>query len=115
MKTITLLLIGLTLLVSCTPEDLGDNTNGEQPIITQGPAIHFEGVIKWNGSPEADGRGWSFVPAQTNNHYYLKNLPASFQQDNLQVAISLKQTTEKARCFCPDPPYLYAVIAIEKK
>ncbi|HYH16944.1 MAG TPA: hypothetical protein VD794_17045, partial [Flavisolibacter sp.] len=65
--------------------------------------------------PAADGRGWSFVPAQTNNHYYLKNLPAPYQKDNLQVAVSLKQTTEKAPCFCADPPYLYAIISIKKR
>jgi len=117
MKTVTLLLIGVAFLTSCAKQESSENENEKQPIVTtaHGPLLHFEGRIHWGGDISYDGTGWSFVPSGTNNHYYLKGLPQAFMADQLKVSISLQETTEKAPCFCPDPPFLYAMMRIERK
>jgi hypothetical protein len=116
MRTIALLLIGLTFLASCGKNETRESKTEEQIITTaHGPTLHLDGTIQWGGDPAADGAGWTFIAAETNKRYQLKGLSQTFQVDDLKVAISLKETTEKAPCFCPDPPFLFAVVAIEKK
>jgi len=103
MKRLFLILAACTFLTSCDKER--EETN----------ALCLEGTIQWGGDPAADGRGWIFVPTESTQVYYLKNLPEAYKQNNLQVATCLKQTAEKANCFCQPQPYLYAVTSIQRK
>ena len=77
--------------------------------------VCLDGTIQWGGDPAVDGSGWTFVPTETNKHYFLSNLPEKYKQDDLQVAVCLQQTRYKANCFCAEQPYLFAITSINKK
>jgi len=77
--------------------------------------VCLDGTIQWGGDPAADGSGWTFVPSETAKHYFLKDLPEQYKQDDLQVAVCLQQTSYKATCFCTEPPYLFAITSINRK
>lgn len=76
----------------------------------------LEGTIQWTGNPAADGLGWTLVVNPENPTYYvLKNLPITYQQDNLEVTVCIYKTGEKVSCFCQEPKDEYAVASIKRR
>ena len=64
----------------------------------------------------ADGLGWTLVVNPENPTYYvLKNLPITYQQDNLEVTVCIYKTGEKVSCFCQEPKDEYAVASIKRR
>lgn len=101
MKTVIFTFATILLLSACKKE--------------KEEALCLEGSIQWGGEPAADGTGWTFVTTETNQLYILQNLPAEYKQDDLPVAVCLQQTDEKASCYCPQPPYLFAITSIKRR
>jgi hypothetical protein len=76
----------------------------------------LDGVIEYMGDPAADGLGWVLrTNAESPRYYVLGNLPAPYQQDDLEVNACLYNTGQKMTCMCAAPPDKYAVVSIHKR
>jgi len=98
-------LLALTLIVSsCTKE-------------TEEKTHCFKGVVKWVGSPAADGLGWVIYEDDsiTTQPYIPQNLSNDFQKDGLKISVCLKETEEKFYCFCIQPLTKYRVTSIQHR
>lgn len=79
------------------------------------------GYIYWGGSPAADGLGWYFAENRSGNwkakQLKEEELPRDLQPttDSTAVFICLKETTERAPCFCATPSYYYKIVSVEKR
>ena len=104
------LFVVLTVLcftvASCNKDEKADCSNG---------------YIYWGGSPSADGLGWYFAENRSGN-WKAKQLkeeesPRDLQptSDSTPVFICLKETTERAPCFCATPSYYYKIVSVEKR
>jgi len=104
MKTWFLIIMASLLVTACAKD------NEKQAAET----VCLDGTIQWGGDPAADGTGWTFVSTETTKRYFLKNLPETFKRDDLQVAVCLQQTEERAYCYCSELPYLYVITSIKR-
>lgn len=99
MKHLLLSLIVLFVFTSCQKEKLC-----------------LDGVIHWGGEPAADGLGWYFLSAKFGDKpVKLKDLPATYEVNDLPVAVCLIKTKEKYQCFCATPLDVYSIRQIRKR
>lgn len=77
--------------------------------------ICFDGVVKWQGNPAADGLGWVIQKGDSTNmrSYVPLELANSYKKEGLNVAVCLEETDEKVDCFCAQPMYKYRITSIE--
>ena len=100
MKHIFLSLILLVLFTACNKESNCSNING---------------TIQWGGEPAVDGLGWYFESTELSRPVKLKDLPASYQVDDLEITACLTKTDEKYQCFCAEPMDVYLVKSIRER
>ncbi len=77
----------------------------------------FDGMIRYMGSPAADGLGWVLykedsVSGQT---HIPQNLSDDFKVDRLKVSACIYKTDEKFSCFCTAPMDVYRIISIKRR
>ena len=78
-------------------------------------SICVDAVIKWGGSPAADGLGWYISVDSTRGIYYIPtNLSDNFKVDGLKVNTCLHKTNGKFYCMCPEPIDVYEITSIRK-
>jgi hypothetical protein len=75
----------------------------------------IEGIIQWGGEPAVDGLGWYFESTEFSRPVKLKDLPSSYQVDDLEITACLLKTTEKYQCFCATPMDVYKIKSIRKR
>jgi hypothetical protein len=99
MKHIFLAVIILIFLAACTKESACTEMNG---------------TIQWGGEQASDGLGWYFESTEFTTPVKLKDLPASYQVDDLEISACLVKTAEKFQCFCATPLDVYRIKSIKK-
>jgi hypothetical protein len=109
MKKLLFILSAAFILVSCK-KDAVDVA-----------AVCQDGKIEWKGDPAADGLGWVFTPvtatntADSSSFYVVRELPQSFQVDQLSVNACLSNTGQKVSCMCLNAPYAYTLVSIRRR
>jgi hypothetical protein len=106
MRSIILTLLVLVAFTACQKED-------------KPATLCIDGLIRWEGPPEADGLGWT-VRKQSSDEswpipYVLDNLPAGFQHDSLPVSICIYKTDKKLYCMCAQPLDKYGISSIRRR
>lgn len=104
MKRILILLAASTIIFSCS------KSSDENEIC-------FNGVVRWAGSPAADGLGWVIYKddSTTTQPFIPKNLSGNYTKDGLIISVCLVKTAEKFHCFCTQPLPVYRITSINPR